>query len=97
MTRFVVVGAGPAGLSLAYLLAKQGHPVALVDASNNFSRQFRGDALMPCGLEALSHMGLSNLVAELPQRDEQDDQPAKSDSGNNGNTGGLSLEGLPDA
>lgn len=72
MTRFVVVGAGPAGLSLAYLLAKQGHGVALVDASTNFSRQFRGDALMPCGLEALSHMGLTNLVAELPQRPLQD-------------------------
>ena len=72
MTRLVVVGAGPAGLSLAYLLAQQGHQVALVDASTNFSRQFRGDALMPCGLEALSHMGLSNLVAELPQRPLQD-------------------------
>ena len=68
MSRFVVVGAGPAGLSLAYLLAKEGHPVALVDASASFSRLFRGDALMPCGLEALSHMGLANLVADLPQR-----------------------------
>jgi 2-polyprenyl-6-methoxyphenol hydroxylase-like FAD-dependent oxidoreductase len=68
MSRFVVVGAGPAGLSLAYLFGKEGHSVALVDASASFSRQFRGDALMPCGLEALSHMGLTSLLADLPQR-----------------------------
>ena len=68
VNRFVVVGAGPAGLSLALQLARSGHPVALVEASRQFSRQFRGDALMPCGQEALARMGLSDLVAGLPQR-----------------------------
>ena len=68
MNRFVVVGAGPAGLSLALQLARAGHHVALVEASRQFSRQFRGDALMPCGQEALARMGLSALVAGLPQR-----------------------------
>jgi len=68
VNRFVVVGAGPAGLSLALQLARAGHPVALVEASRQFSRQFRGDALMPCGQEALARMGLSDLVAGLPQR-----------------------------
>jgi 2-polyprenyl-6-methoxyphenol hydroxylase-like FAD-dependent oxidoreductase len=68
MNRFVVVGAGPAGLSLAYLLSSSCHAVTLVDSTTSFRRQFRGDALMPCGLEALSHMGLSSLLAELPQR-----------------------------
>ena len=68
MNRFVVVGAGPAGLSLALQLARNGHAVALVEASRQFSRQFRGDALMPCGQEALARMGLSDLVAQLPQR-----------------------------
>lgn len=68
MNRFVVVGAGPAGLSLALQLARSGQRVALVEASRQFSRQFRGDALMPCGQEALARMGLSTLLARLPQR-----------------------------
>jgi 2-polyprenyl-6-methoxyphenol hydroxylase-like FAD-dependent oxidoreductase len=68
MNRFVVVGAGPAGLSLALQLSRAGHIVELVEASRQFSRAFRGDALMPCGQEALAHMGLSPLLAKLPQR-----------------------------
>ena len=68
MNRFVVVGAGPAGLSLALQLARSGHGVTLVEASSSFSRQFRGDALMPCGLEALAHLGLAELHRQLPHR-----------------------------
>jgi 2-polyprenyl-6-methoxyphenol hydroxylase-like FAD-dependent oxidoreductase len=68
MNRFVVVGAGPAGLSVALQLARTGHAVALVEASRQFSRQFRGEALMPCGLEALAHLGLGNLHRQLPHR-----------------------------
>jgi 2-polyprenyl-6-methoxyphenol hydroxylase-like FAD-dependent oxidoreductase len=64
----LVVGAGPAGLSLAVQLAEAGLPVVLLEASSQFSRQFRGDGLMPSGLEALARMGLKDLVAELPQR-----------------------------
>jgi 2-polyprenyl-6-methoxyphenol hydroxylase-like FAD-dependent oxidoreductase len=68
MNRFVVVGAGPAGLSMALQLARDGHHVELVEASRQFSRQFRGDALMPCGQEALARMGLGSLLEALPQR-----------------------------
>ena len=68
MNRFVVVGAGPAGLSLALQLARAGHSVELVESSRAFARVFRGDALMPCGQEALARMGLSALVEHLPQR-----------------------------
>ena len=68
VNRFVVVGAGPAGLSLALQLARAGYSVALVEASRQFSRQFRGDALMPCGLEALARMGLWPLLEALPHR-----------------------------
>ena len=68
MNRFLVVGAGPAGLSLALQLARNGQAVTLVEANRSFSRQFRGDALMPCGLEALAHLGLADLLCQLPQR-----------------------------
>ena len=66
--RVVVVGAGPAGTCLALLLARAGVAVTLVEASTSWNRQFRGEALMPSGLEALAAMGLSHLLAALPQR-----------------------------
>ncbi len=71
MTRppcFIVVGAGPAGLSLALQLAEGGTKVTLIEASDRFSRQFRGEALMPSGQEALAHMGVLAMLEDLPQR-----------------------------
>lgn len=66
--KVVVVGAGPAGASLALLLARGGTAVTLVEASTNLERQFRGEALMPSGLEALAAMGLLELIPGLPHR-----------------------------
>ena len=66
--RFIVVGAGPAGLSLALQLAEGGADVALIEASERFNRQFRGEALMPNGQQALAQMGLLPLLGKLPQR-----------------------------
>ena len=68
MNRLIVVGAGPAGLSLALQLVRAGQAVTLIEANAGFARQFRGDALMPCGLEALARMGLWQLLEALPQR-----------------------------
>lgn len=68
MNRLIVVGAGPAGLSLALQLVRAGQAVTLIEANAGFARQFRGDALMPCGLEALARMGLWGLLETLPQR-----------------------------
>jgi 2-polyprenyl-6-methoxyphenol hydroxylase-like FAD-dependent oxidoreductase len=66
----VIVGAGPAGASLALRLARSGQPVTLVEASplERLDRQFRGEALMPHGLAALKAMGLLPLPATVPQR-----------------------------
>lgn len=66
--RVLIAGAGPAGASLALVLARQGISVELVEASPSFSRQFRGDALMPSGLEALALMGLLPLPTSIHQR-----------------------------
>ena len=68
MNRLIVVGAGPAGLTLALQLARAGQAVTLLDARRDFSRSLRGDALMPCGLEAIARMGLWSLLTGLPQR-----------------------------
>jgi 2-polyprenyl-6-methoxyphenol hydroxylase-like FAD-dependent oxidoreductase len=66
----VIVGAGPAGTSLALRLARADQAVTLVEASppESLDRQFRGEALMPHGLAALEAMGLLPLPAAVPQR-----------------------------
>lgn len=68
MTHIVIIGAGPTGLTLAMLLAQRGIAVTAIEASTNFRRIFRGEALMPSGLAAIDEMGLTDLVAEIPHR-----------------------------
>lgn len=64
----VIVGAGPAGASLAMLLAERGVPVTLVEAARDAQRRFRGEGLMPSGLAALEAMGCGPLLTRLPHR-----------------------------
>ncbi len=68
MAQVVIVGAGPTGATLALLLAKRGIAVKLIEASRNFRRVFRGEGLMPSGLNALEQMGLSSVVESIPHR-----------------------------
>lgn len=68
MAEVVIVGAGPAGTTLALLLVQRGIRVTLVEASSTFQRIFRGEGLMPSALEALEQMGLSSLLQTLPHR-----------------------------
>jgi 2-polyprenyl-6-methoxyphenol hydroxylase-like FAD-dependent oxidoreductase len=63
----VIVGAGPAGAALAYLLARRGVPVALLERHPDFERTFRGDGLQPSGLDAFDQMGLGDRLRQLPQ------------------------------
>jgi 2-polyprenyl-6-methoxyphenol hydroxylase-like FAD-dependent oxidoreductase len=68
MAQVVIVGAGPAGATLALLLVQRGISVQLVEATREFRRVFRGEALMPTGLDALAQLGVSELLKALPQR-----------------------------
>lgn len=68
MTQVVIVGAGPTGATLALLLVKRGIPVKLIEASRNFRRVFRGEGLMPSGLDALEQMGLSSILEHIPHQ-----------------------------
>src|SRR5947208_9309245 len=63
----VIAGAGPAGASLAYLLARRGLGVTLLERQTDFAREFRGEGLMPSGAEALGAMGLGPALDALPQ------------------------------
>ena len=63
----IVVGAGPAGASLAYLLADRGIEVALVERQRDFAREFRGEVLLPSGVDALEQMGLGEAYRRVPK------------------------------
>lgn len=64
--RTVVVGGGPGGMLLAYLLARAGLPVTLLERHRDFDRDFRGDSLHPWTLEQLDRLGLADRLLELP-------------------------------
>lgn len=64
----IIVGAGPAGASLALLLAKAGLRVTLIEQETTFDRVFRGEGLMPAGMDALAQIGLSPLPETIPHR-----------------------------
>ncbi|MBW4624181.1 MAG: FAD-dependent oxidoreductase [Brasilonema octagenarum HA4186-MV1] len=68
MAQIVIVGAGPTGATLALQLVKRGIAVTLIEAAKDFHRVFRGEGLMPSGLDALEQMGLSAIVERIPHR-----------------------------
>jgi 2-polyprenyl-6-methoxyphenol hydroxylase-like FAD-dependent oxidoreductase len=69
----LVVGAGPAGLTLACDLARRGVAVRIVDRAPEFARGSRGKGLSPRSLEVLDDLGLIDEllkagVTHLPHR-----------------------------
>jgi 2-polyprenyl-6-methoxyphenol hydroxylase-like FAD-dependent oxidoreductase len=68
MSKAIIVGAGPAGATLAYLLAKRGVSVTLLERQTDFAREFRGEVLMPSGIAALHEAGLRRQFDALPHK-----------------------------
>ena len=68
----VIVGAGPAGATLALLLAQRGVGVTLVERRRDFAREFRGEVLMPSGIEAIEQMGLRATLADIPHHTQEE-------------------------
>lgn len=66
--RVLVIGAGPAGAAIGLLLARSGVDVTLVERERDFTRIFRGEGLMPSGIDALIEMGLDGVLEEIPTR-----------------------------
>jgi 2-polyprenyl-6-methoxyphenol hydroxylase-like FAD-dependent oxidoreductase len=63
----LIVGAGPAGAALAQLLATRGVEVLLIERQRDFAREFRGEVLMPSGVDAIEQMGLARALAGIPR------------------------------
>ncbi len=66
--RTLIVGAGPTGLALALQLARRHCPVTVLEARPALGGSFRGEALMPSGLEALERLELLPIAGPVPQR-----------------------------
>src|SRR3984957_16567869 len=62
----VIVGAGPAGMALAYLLARRGVGVTVLESHPDFARAFRGEGLQRSGIDAFRQMGLGEPFDRLP-------------------------------
>jgi hypothetical protein len=54
------------GAVLALLLARQGVRVTLLEAHQDFEREFRGDTVHPSTLQMLDDLGLYDKLLELP-------------------------------
>jgi 2-polyprenyl-6-methoxyphenol hydroxylase-like FAD-dependent oxidoreductase len=61
-----IVGAGPAGLMLGYLLARAGVDVVVVEKHADFYRDFRGDTVHPSTLQVLDELGLLDDFLKMP-------------------------------
>ena len=68
MSQIVIVGAGPTGAVMALLLLRNGIKVKLIEAARDFERLFRGEGLMPSGLNALEQIGLLKTLRDIPHQ-----------------------------
>ena len=63
----IIVGAGPAGALLAYVMASRGVPVTLIERHSDFAREFRGEGLTPGGQLMFRETGLWEAFEAVPQ------------------------------
>jgi 2-polyprenyl-6-methoxyphenol hydroxylase-like FAD-dependent oxidoreductase len=61
-----IVGGGPAGMMLGFLLARAGVPVTVLEKHADFLRDFRGDTVHPSTLEIMHELGLLDEFLKLP-------------------------------
>jgi 2-polyprenyl-6-methoxyphenol hydroxylase-like FAD-dependent oxidoreductase len=67
--RCCVVGAGPAGLMVGYLLARAGVPVLVLEKQAEFRRDVRGDTIHPATLDILHELGLLSRFLARPHQE----------------------------
>jgi 2-polyprenyl-6-methoxyphenol hydroxylase-like FAD-dependent oxidoreductase len=64
-----IVGGGPAGMVLGFLLARAGIDVVVLEKHGDFLRDFRGDTIHPSTLEILHELGLLEEFLKRPHQE----------------------------
>jgi 2-polyprenyl-6-methoxyphenol hydroxylase-like FAD-dependent oxidoreductase len=70
-TRCAVVGGGPAGMMLGFLLARAGVDAVVLEKHADFLRDFRGDTVHPSTLELMYELGLLDDFLKRPHQEVQ--------------------------
>jgi 2-polyprenyl-6-methoxyphenol hydroxylase-like FAD-dependent oxidoreductase len=65
-TTCCIIGGGPAGMMLGFLLARSGVQVTVLEKHTDFFRDFRGDTIHPSTLQLLHELDLLDHFLELP-------------------------------
>jgi 2-polyprenyl-6-methoxyphenol hydroxylase-like FAD-dependent oxidoreductase len=65
-TTCCIIGGGPAGIMLGFLLARAGVKVTVLEKHKDFFRDFRGDTIHPSTLELLYELGLLEKFLAVP-------------------------------
>ena len=68
-TTCCIVGGGPAGMMLGFLLARKGVEVMVLEKHKDFFRDFRGDTVHPSTLEVLHELGILDQFLALPHQE----------------------------
>jgi 2-polyprenyl-6-methoxyphenol hydroxylase-like FAD-dependent oxidoreductase len=66
--RCCVVGGGPCGIMLGFLLARAGVDVVVLEKHADFLRDFRGDTIHPSTLDVMAELGLLDDFLKLPHQ-----------------------------
>ena len=67
-TRCCIVGGGPAGMMLGYLLARAGVRTVVLEKHGDFLRDFRGDTVHPSTLRIMDELGLLDDFLQRPHQ-----------------------------
>jgi len=67
-TRCCIVGGGPAGMMLGYLLGRAGIDTLVLEKHADFFRDFRGDTVHPSTLQVMDELGLIDGFLKLPHQ-----------------------------
>jgi 2-polyprenyl-6-methoxyphenol hydroxylase-like FAD-dependent oxidoreductase len=65
-TRCCIVGGGPAGMMLGYLLGRAGVDTLVLEKHADFFRDFRGDTVHPSTLQVMDELGLIDDFLKVP-------------------------------
>jgi len=68
-TRCCIVGGGPAGMMLGFLLARAGIEVVVLEKHADFFRDFRGDTIHPSTMQVMHELGLLDDFLKVPHQE----------------------------